>query len=444
MAKLFGTDGVRGVANTELTPETALNLGRAAAALLRKDGERPVFVVGKDTRISGDLLEAGLCAGLCSAGAEVWHLGVVPTPAVAWLARELGAVAGVVISASHNPMADNGIKFIGGNGYKLSDDLERRLEQAALGDPGSLPRPGGKDVGRIFDRTGEITRYLEHVKATATKTSLQGLKIVVDCANGAASDFTPKLLQELGADVVPLFNHPDGTNINHQCGSTHLETLRRQVPALRADLGLAHDGDADRLLAVDEEGNIVDGDQIMVACALELKKQLALAQNSVVATVMSNLGLFKTLEAAGINVVTTRVGDRYVLEELLRTGTVLGGEQSGHIIFLEHNTTGDGLITALQLLKVMVESQRSLKELGALMPKYPQLLQNIPVTDKEHWQENRALVEAINRAEERLGNRGRVLVRPSGTEPLLRIMLEGPDLDELQSLMAELIGTISA
>lgn len=444
MAKLFGTDGVRGVANTELTAELAFRLGRAGAYVLTKQGHPKKVIIGRDTRISGDMLEAALVAGICSVGVDVYKIGVLPTPAIAYLTRKLGAGAGVVISASHNPVADNGIKFFGPSGYKLPDELETKIEKLALNDESELPKPTGGDLGRVYQVEDAQDQYVQYAKSTIT-TDLKGLKVVVDCANGAAFQVAPRILTELGAEVIPIFHRPDGVNINADCGSTHPQNLMQEVVKQGADLGLAHDGDADRVLAVDSNGNLIDGDQIMVLCAKHLKAKGKLRKNTVVVTVMSNLGLYKALEKSDIEVLETKVGDRYVLEKLLETGARFGGEQSGHIIFLEHNTTGDGIITALQVLAVVKESGQSLAQLAGQMEKYPQILKNVQVKDKTAVMHSPIMTEAIRRYERDLAGQGRILVRPSGTEPLVRIMVEGKDMEQLQSIvdkMADIVGNI--
>lgn len=441
MANLFGTDGVRGIANRQLTPELAYRLGRAAGYVLALQGKGDAgIVIGKDTRISGDMLEAALTAGICSVGVNVYRLGIMPTPGVAYLTKVLNKEAGAVISASHNPFGDNGIKFLGPGGSKLPDAVEGKIE-ALVQDGGDLPYPTGADIGRVdqVDNAAEI--YRQYAKSLF-HGSLKGLKIVVDCSNGAASQITPQVLEGLGAEVITIFAEPDGININRQCGSTYPEALQKKVLEEKADLGLAHDGDADRVLAVDEKGQLVDGDQIMVIAALALKAQGLLAGNKVVVTVMSNLGLRKAMETAGIEVLETKVGDRYVLEKMQETGAILGGEQSGHIIFLRQNNTGDGLITGLNLLQVMVDSQKPLSVLAGQMERFPQVTVNVTVTDKEKVLKAQTVVEEIARVRERLEGRGRIVVRPSGTEPLIRLMAEGPDEKELTDLLDELAHTV--
>ena len=441
MGVMFGTDGVRGVANRDLSPEMAFKLGRAGAHILARPGLNTRVVIGKDTRISGDMLEAALVAGMCSAGVDVLKVGVMPTPAIAFLTRELKAAAGVVISASHNPVEDNGIKFFGPSGYKLSDEVEAEIEALFMDECANVPYPVGAAVGRAFRVHDAADRYVKFACGTIT-TDLKGLKIVVDCANGAAYQVAPRIYRELGAEVTPIFHRPDGVNINDGCGSTHPGALMKAVVSHGADLGLAHDGDADRVLAVDAGGRLVDGDQIMVACARHLKNKGCLAKDTVVVTVMSNLGLHLALRDSGIRVVETKVGDRYVLEELLRTGARFGGEQSGHIIFLDHNTTGDGILTALQLLAVMKESGRSLEELAGQMERLPQLLENVPVSDKKMVMGSPLLAGAIEAEEKRLSGTGRILVRPSGTEPLVRVMAEGRDMGQLRDIISRLVNII--
>ncbi|MDD4237230.1 MAG: phosphoglucosamine mutase [Desulfotomaculaceae bacterium] len=444
MAGMFGTDGVRGVANHELTPELAFMLGRAGASVLAGNGVGSRIVIGKDTRISGDMLEAALAAGICSAGVDVLKVGVMPTPAIAFLTRDLQAAAGVVISASHNPVEDNGIKFFGPSGYKLPDETEAEIEALVLEHCASVTSPVGGGVGRTCQITDAADRYVNYACSTVS-TDLRGLKLVVDCANGAASHVAPLIYKKLGAEVLPIFNNPDGVNINKRCGSTHPEDLMEAVIEAGADLGLAHDGDSDRVLAVDAEGRLVDGDQIMVACASHLKAKGQLEKDTVVVTVMSNLGLHLAFRDRGIHVLETKVGDRYVLEELLRTGARFGGEQSGHIIFLDYNTTGDGIITALQLLSVMKESGKQLSKLASQMERLPQLLVNVQVTDKNAVMNSPVLSDAIKQEEKKMGGNGRILVRPSGTEPLVRVMAEGRDmllLEEIADRLSNIVKEI--
>lgn len=445
MRKLFGTDGVRGVANKLLTPKLAYNMGRAGAYVLTRDfqgGVKPTIVIGKDTRISGDMLEAALIAGICSVGVDVIRVGVMPTPAIAYLTRSLGATAGVVISASHNPVEDNGIKFFSATGYKLPDEVEVQIEYLLETSMDDLPAPTGPDVGRVREMPDAADRYVEFAKNTVD-VRFDGLKVVVDCANGAAHDVAPRILRELGAEVIAIHNEPDGININRECGSTHPEVVADKVRELGADIGLAHDGDADRVIAVDENGTIVDGDFIMVICSTHLKERRKLPQDTVVVTVMSNLGLHLGLKKADIRVLETQVGDRYVLEELLKSGAKFGGEQSGHIIFLDYNTTGDGIVTALQLISVVKESGRSLSALAAQMERLPQVLVNVRVTDKATAMSSPEVTTAIEAGKARLGDRGRVLVRPSGTEPKVRVMAEGPDEVELQEIVDDIAAVLS-
>ena len=444
MARLFGTDGVRGLANRELTPELAFNLGRAGAAVLRAMSQEahPTVLVGKDTRRSGDMLEAALVAGICSVGVNVKRLGVLPTPGVAWLTSHTHAVAGVMISASHNPAPDNGIKFFGANGFKLPDAVEDEIE-ALIHNPAELPRPSGEGIGRVLEAADEVARYKAHMVGLLAD-GLAGMKVVVDGANGAAYALAPEVLRELGAEVVALHVHPDGDNINRGCGSTHLESLKEAVVAAKADMGLAFDGDADRLLAVDHTGQSVDGDQLMLICLQRMLAAGRVQRADVVATVMSNLGFEEAVKAMGGELVRAKVGDRYVLEEMQARGIRLGGEQSGHVIFLDDNTTGDGLNTALRLLEAVRASGRTLKELAAEMTIYPQLLVNLRVKQLAGWQGNEAIAEAIRQVEAELGESGRVLVRASGTEPLLRVMVEGKDMAQIQAMAERLSQVIYA
>jgi phosphoglucosamine mutase len=429
------------VANSELTPELAFKLGRAGASILARDSANTRLVIGRDTRISGDMLEAALVAGICSVGLNVLKVGILPTPAIAYLTRELKAAAGVVISASHNPVEDNGIKFFGPSGYKLPDEVEAEIEALVLDNCAGVPTPAGAGIGRAYPVQDAAERYINFACGTVN-TDLKGLKILVDCANGAAYHVAPRIYEKLGAEVLPIFNNPDGVNINNRCGSTHPEALMEAVVASGADLGLAHDGDSDRVLAVDAAGRLVDGDQIMVICACHLKEKGLLEKDTVVVTVMSNLGLHLSMRDAEIQVVETKVGDRYVLEELLRTGARLGGEQSGHVIFLDHNTTGDGIVTALQLLAVMKESGQSLEKLAGQMERLPQLLENIQVADKNLVMSSPVLARAIENEEKILSGSGRILVRPSGTEPLVRVMAEGRNMDQLKVIVGRLSNII--
>ncbi len=433
MGKYFGTDGVRGVANTELTPELVFKLGRAGAYVLTKEKcHAPKIIVGMDTRISGDMLEAALTAGMCSVGAQVVCLGVIPTPAVAHLVREYNADAGVVISASHNPVKDNGIKFFNSSGFKLRDELEYEIEKVMDDAPDELPRPIGVEVGTKTVSENAVEDYVKFLSST-TDVKLEGLKIAIDCANGATYKAAPLTLNALGAEIYAIHREPDGTNINFNCGSTHMESLVEYVKEIKADVGIAFDGDGDRCLAVDENGEIVDGDQIMAVCANYLKEIGKLKNNTVVATVMSNLGLFIMGRDKGINIEKTNVGDRYVLERMLEGGECLGGEQSGHIIFLEHNTTGDGICTAIQLLSIMKKTGKKLSELKKIIEVLPQVLVNAEVDNKKKndYLSNPVIKAEIDKLEKKFEGNGRVLIRPSGTEPIVRVMIEGRDKDVL-------------
>lgn len=441
MGTLFGTDGVRGVANVELTPELAFELGRAGSFVLarQEEGSRPRILVGKDTRISGDMLESALYAGICSTGADVLDAGVIPTPAVAYLTRKYQASCGVVISASHNPVADNGIKFFGPNGYKLPDETEAEIEALVLAGTRDLLRPRGGDVGRVLEVDGALNNYLAFLRECfSLPEPLNHLTVVVDCANGAAYQAGPRLWEMLGARVIPINNYPNGVNINDRCGSTHTSGLRRAVLEHKADLGVAFDGDADRCLVVDEWGNELDGDDIILICALDMQRRGLLNPSRVVATVMSNVGLDIALRRENVQVDSCKVGDRYVLEKMMETGALLGGEQSGHIIFMQHATTGDGLLTSLKIGEAMGRSRLKLSELSREMEKQPQLLVNVRLEDKERIINHPRVVEVLHQAEQRLGEWGKLVVRPSGTEPLVRIMAQGPD----QNLLQEVIGDI--
>jgi phosphoglucosamine mutase len=441
MTRLFGTDGVRGVANTELSPELAFRLGEAAGHFLG-DGGRGRILIGRDTRRSGHMLEAAVVAGVCSGGADALVCGVVPTPAVAFLTRELGADGGVVISASHNPAEHNGIKLFDRDGFKLPDEVEDEIAEF-LERERDWQRPTGAEVGTVVRVDDAVERYVSHAVSTI-EGDLTGLSIVVDCGHGAASVSSPEALTRLGADITALNCDWDGMDINLRCGSTHLGPVREAVLETGADIGLAHDGDADRVIAVDETGAEVDGDAIMAACALRMKELGALAQDTVVCTVMSNLGLDVALREHGVNVVKTKVGDRYVIDGMRLADASLGGEQSGHIIFSEHGTTGDGLVTALQLCAALRDSGRPLSEVAGVMKRFPQVLVNVPVADKGRLGANAAVSDAIHAAEERLGERGRVLVRASGTEPLVRVMVEAEDEATADDVVSTLVEVVSA
>ena len=433
MARLFGTDGVRGIANQDLTCELAFKLGQAAACVLASNVHRPTILVGRDTRISGEMLESALVAGICSMGARAVLVDVLPTPAIAYLTRYYQADAGAVISASHNTVEYNGIKFFNSQGYKLPDAIEDEIEKIVKnGLPEGKQLPIGEGVGRPVRQRNAQRRYIDFAKET-TGVRLDGLHIVVDCAQGASYEVAPAVLQELGAKVSAYYHEPDGTNINENCGSTHPERLCELVRELGADVGLAFDGDADRLMAVDERGRVVNGDQVMCICANHLKQQGRLRNNTVVTTIMSNMGLELALKKLGIQNVKTKVGDRYVLENMLANNHSLGGEQSGHVIFLDYNTTGDGLITALQLLTVIVESKQSLSRLTRIMEVLPQALYGAHVSDarKYDFDKDETIVAAIAALEKKYEGRGRVLVRASGTEPIVRVMIEGPDQHEM-------------
>lgn len=447
MSRLFGTDGVRGVANDELTPLLAMQLGQAGAFVLtRENMHKPTIMVGCDTRISGDMLANALMAGICSVGANAVYVGVIPTPAVAYLTRKYKVDAGVVISASHNPVEFNGIKFFDGNGYKLPDALEDEIEAIIKSDMNGIKFPIGSNVGKIKYRTDSREEYINH-SIQSVNVDLTGLKIVVDCAEGASYYTSVEALRELGGNIVAIHNMPDGTNINANCGSTHMQELQARVVFEKADIGLAFDGDADRLLAVDEMGNIVDGDQIMAIVGNHMKENGELVNDTIVATVMSNLGFFLMAEKNGIHMEQTKVGDRYVLERMKEIGASLGGEQSGHIIFLNENTTGDGLLSALHLLKVMVETGEKLSELASIMEVLPQALVNakVPNHKKERYMEYPEIADAIQKLTDKFAGEGRVLIRPSGTEPLVRVMIEGKDqkmIEEEAKRLAELIQNI--
>lgn len=444
MARLFGTDGVRGIANEELTPNLAMQLGQAGAYVLTKEkNHKPTIMVGCDTRISGDMLANALMAGACSVGANCIYVGVIPTPAVAFLTQKYKVDAGVVISASHNPVEFNGIKFFDGDGYKLPDAMEDEIEALIRDGMPGIKFPIGPGVGKIKIRTDAREEYINHAMH-AVNVELNGMKIVVDCAEGASFYTSVETLKELGGNVVAIHNNPDGTNINANCGSTHMQELQARVVYEKAAIGLAFDGDADRLLAVDENGKIVDGDQIMAIVGNHLKSQGRLKKDTIVATVMSNLGFSLMCDNHNITLERTKVGDRYVLERMKEIGASLGGEQSGHIIFLDENTTGDGLLSALHLLQVMVQTGKSLSELAGIMEALPQALVNAKVANhkKDRYMEYPEVAAAIQALEDKFNGEGRVLIRPSGTEPLVRVMIEGKDQQVIQEEAVKLASLI--
>ncbi len=437
--KLFGTDGIRGRVNKyPMTPENVLKIGMAAARVLKKEQGRNTVIIGKDTRLSGYMIESALTSGICSMGMNVTLVGPIPTPGVAFLTRALRLDAGIVISASHNPYEDNGIKFFSSDGFKLPDGLEKRIEELVIDDGLGERRPLGSDIGKAYRLDDATGRYIEYIKSTIPKgMTLEGIRVVVDCANGAAYKTTPWVLRELGAEVIVINDKPDGININEGCGALHLEGLQNAVKQNRAHVGIAHDGDADRAMFCDEKGNIVDGDQIIGICSLELKNEGRLKGNSVVSTVMSNLGLEHYLLKKGIKFIRTKVGDRFVAEKMRAGGYNLGGEQSGHIIFSDYNTTGDGPITALQVLHLMKKQGRSLSRLVSGIKLYPQILMNVEVEKKREMKSIPEIDAAIKRAEKRLAEKGRILVRPSGTEPKIRVMVEGEDRHLVEKLARE-------
>ena len=446
MGRLFGTDGVRGVANSELTPELAFNLGKAGAAVLSQGNKRPVIVIGKDTRLSGDMLENALAAGILAVGGNVIKVGVIPTPAVAYLTRYYRADAGIVISASHNPFEYNGIKFFNGQGYKLDDSIEEKIEDIIMRGIDANAHVTGDQIGRCLEAEESATELYCNSLLETIDISLEGMKIVLDCANGAAFETAPKVYRKLGADVTVIGDEPNGININEAIGSTHPEKLQREVISCQADLGLAYDGDADRLIVVDEKGNVIDGDRTICICAKMLKDTGELGVNKVTTTVMSNLGFHKYVkEVIGADVEVTGVGDRYVLESMLKTGSVIGGEQSGHIIFKNYTTTGDGTLSSLQFVKALVASGKKASELSEEIELFPQVLVNARVhnDNKKIFMNDEEVKQKIADVEAKIGEDGRVLIRPSGTEPLVRVMIEGKDTEVINELAEDLAALIS-
>ncbi len=440
MGRLFGTDGARGVANTELTCELAMQIGRAAAmVLIEGDHQRPKVMIGADTRLSGEMLESALAAGLCSVGADVLLLGVVPTPAVAYLVKEYGYDAGIMISASHNPYEYNGIKIFQSNGFKLPDILENAIESIILDDVATPPAKVGAEIGTITRSETAHADYINHILSTS-EYRYNGMKVALDCANGSSSTTARKLFEYLGCECIVIGSEPNGININDQCGSTHVEALSQVVKENGCDVGFAFDGDADRLIAIDENGEIVDGDKIIALCAMDMKETGRLKNDTAVVTVMSNMGFFKFADENGIHCEKTKVGDRYVLENMLENGHSIGGEQSGHVIFLDYATTGDGQLTAVQILRALKRTGSTLSELSKVMEVFPQVLKNVRVSNlgKIRFDDDKEIKIAIQQAEEELGDTGRVLVRVSGTEPLVRVMLEGKDLDQINRLADEI------
>ncbi|KXZ39031.1 phosphoglucosamine mutase [Alkalithermobacter thermoalcaliphilus JW-YL-7 = DSM 7308] len=445
MGRLFGTDGVRGIANTQLTCELAYKLGRAGGYVLTEGKKNIKVIVGKDTRISGDMLEAALISGLMSVGADVITVGVVPTPAVAYLTRLYEADCGVVISASHNPVEYNGIKFFNKDGYKLADEIEDKIEEYILNIEKIQYKPTGENVGRKIEKIDAKRDYINYLKEIVD-IDLTNLKIVLDCANGAAFEVAPIVFEELGAKVITINNNPDGKNINLDCGSTHPEKLKQKVLETGADIGLAYDGDADRLIAVDEKGQIVNGDHIMAICGRYFKKCGKLKKDTIVVTVMSNIGLHIAAKENGLNTVSTKVGDRYVLEEMIKSGYNVGGEQSGHLIFLDYNTTGDGVLSSLILSSIVEKEKSTLSNLASIMKEYPQVLVNAKVKNenKDKYLEDIQIKEEIEKIEKILDGNGRVLIRPSGTEPLVRVMLEGKEEGQIKELATNLANLIQS
>jgi phosphoglucosamine mutase len=444
MRKIFGTDGIRGVANVDpMTTEMAMQLGRGVAYIFKNKDKRHRILIGKDTRLSGYMLENALAAGICSMGVDVLLVGPLPTPGIAFLTSSMRADAGIVISASHNPFQDNGIKIFSGNGFKLPDPVERRIEDLIFSDQIDSLRPTAAEVGKAFRVDDAIGRYIVYLKNSFPKDlALDGVKIVLDCAHGAAYRVAPAVFEELGAEVIPLNVEPDGENINRECGSLYPKLIMQKVKECGADIGISLDGDADRALFSDEQGNFVDGDRIMAICANNLHQNKLLKRNTLVATVMSNIGLDLAMKERGITVLHTQVGDRYVVEEMARGGYNLGGEQSGHMIFLDYNTTGDGILSALQVLAVMKKGNKRLSELAKIMTSFPQVLLNVPVQKRRDPQQIPDITSLLKKIEAKLGDRGRILVRPSGTESLIRVMVEGESEKEISAFAEEIADCI--
>ena len=447
MGELFGTDGIRGVANRFLSGDLAYKTGRATATVLKNRGKNYILI-GKDTRKSGDMLEAALAAGITSVGVNVVRLGVIPTPGVAYLTKKYGAKAGIVISASHNPGEYNGIKIFSYDGFKLPDEREAQIEKLILSEEDTMPFPIGQEIGISLPDEGKVQAYMNHLISKGIG-SLEGMRIALDCGHGATYRIAPQVFEKLGADVVVINTEPDGMNINRNCGSTNVEIIKKLVHEVKADVGFAFDGDGDRVMAVDDTGNIMDGDHILAACGMALKAKNQLPKDGIVGTVMSNLGFVKFMEEHNLKFIAADVGDRYVLEELRRGGYSLGGEQSGHIIFLDHATTGDGILTAVQIVNTMLEQKKKLSEINRWMKSYPQVLINAEVKEenKKKYLENEKIVQAIEKINAYFDGRGRVLIRPSGTEPLIRVMIEGEDeeliankAEELAKLIGRSIG----
>jgi len=428
MGKLFGTDGIRGVANEyPMTTEVAANVGRAIAYLSKQEGHKPRIIIGRDTRLSGDMFESAIVSGICSMGVNAISVGVIPTPGIAFLTRDMRADAGIVISASHNPSQDNGIKIFNAEGFKLSDEKENRMEELILANNMHRLQPSSKELGKLSRLDDATGRYADFLKSTfPRKLNPEGMKIVLDCSNGATYRVAPEVFAELGVEATTLFDKPDGKNINHNCGSQHTEALAAEVLRQKADAGFAFDGDGDRVIAVDDKGHVLTGDRMLAICSVILKKENKLKNNLVVRTVMSNLGLTVAFQQLGIDSVFANVGDRFVLEEMLARGAIIGGEDSGHLIFLDHHTTGDGLITAMQVLAAMKKEKKPLSQLARVMKVFPQMLINIDVKRKPEIETVQEIMAAIKQAENELGNKGRVLVRYSGTQNMCRVMVEGP------------------